>query len=226
MSTRSIMFRLRRANPVPEPPDGDAADLFARITALPADSRLEGPRRRAPLRRRRALVLAFTTLVLAALLASTAVAVSRWIGGDVVEPPVTRQEYLEAQSQLTLPPGVEWPEPEPLQSDSVTTRGAGGGRAVLIAMNAWECYWVRAIRSDDEAAGLRAQDELNTLLAHNVFEAPAGAPEGWTPTPLPPVPFAVFAHDGGLDWTRRAYEQAAAGDPGNLTDSCRANAQR
>jgi hypothetical protein len=226
MSTRSIMFRLRRANPVPEAPAEDAAELFAHITALPADPRLEGPRRQAPMRRRRALVLAFTTLVLAALLASTAVAVSRWIGGDVVEPPVTRQEYLEAQPQLALPPGVEWPEPAPLQSNSVTTRGAGGGQAVMIAMNAWECYWVRAIRSGDQAAGKRAREELNALLAQNVFEAPLGAPEGWTPTPPPTAPFAVFAHDGGLDWTRTAYEQAAAGDPGDLIDSCRANAPR
>jgi hypothetical protein len=183
MSNRSIMFRLRRANPLPEAPAEDAADLFARITALPADPRLEGSRRRAPSRRRRALVLAFTTLVLVALLASTAVAVSRWIGGDVVEPPVTRQEDLDAQTQLTLPPGFEWPEPLPLEWDSVTTRGAGGGRAVLIAMNAWECYWVEAIRSGDQAAGQHAREELNALLAQNVVEAPLGAPEGWTPTP-------------------------------------------
>ena len=167
-------------------------------------------------------MLAFATLLLAALLASTAVAVSQWIGGDVVEPPVTRQEYLDAQKQLTLPPGVEWPDPAEIglapepPYDSVTSRGAGGGMAVLNAMNAWECYWVRAIRRDDEAAGRRAHDELSALLAHNVLEAPAGAHEGWTPTPLPTVPFVVFAHDGGLEWVRGSYEQAAAGDPRNL----------
>ena len=229
MSNRPIMSRLRRANPVPRPRDGDAADLFARITALPADPRLEGPRQRHPLRRRRAVVLAFATLLLAALLASTAVAVSQWIGGDVVESPVTRQEYLEAQKQLKLPPGVEWPDPleiglssEP--DNSVTSRGAGGGMAVLIAMNAWECYWVQAIRTDDNEAGRRAHDELSALLANNVLEAPAGAHENWTPTPLPTFPFAVFAHDGGLDFVRATYEQAAAGDPRNLISSCRANA--
>jgi RNA polymerase sigma-70 factor (ECF subfamily) len=108
MSNRSIMFRLRRANPLPEAPAEDAADLFA---------------------------------------------------------------------------GFEWPEPLPLEWDSVTTRGAGGGRAVLIAMNAWECYWVEAIRSGDQAAGQHAREELNALLAQNVVEAPLGAPEGWTPTP-------------------------------------------
>jgi hypothetical protein len=229
MSSRPIMSRLRRANPVPRPRDGDAADLFARITALPADPRLEGPRRRHPLRRRRAVVLAFATLLLAALLASTAVAVSQWIGGDLVEPPVTRQEYLDAQKQLTLPPGAEWPDPldiglasEP--DNSVTSHGAGGGMAVLIAMNAWECYWVQAIRRDDDAAGRRAHDELSALLARNVLEAPAGAPENWTPTPLPTVPFTAFSHNGGLDSVRATYEQAAAGDPRSLISSCRANA--
>jgi hypothetical protein len=34
----------------------------------------------------------------------------------------------------------------------------------------------------------------------------------------------VFAHDGGLAWIRAAYAQAAAGNPQNLIDSCRANA--
>ena len=43
--------------------------------------------------------------------------------------------------------------------------------------------------------------------------------------PNPPnVPFAVYAHDGGLDRIRASYAQAAAGNPQNLIDSCRANA--
>jgi hypothetical protein len=225
MSNRSIMPRLRRANPVPQAPEADADDLFARITALPADPRLEAPRRQPPARRRRAPVLVFAAFALAALLASTAFAVSRWIADDVVEPPVTKQEYLDAQAQLTLPPGAEWPtfDLAPL-ANSVTSRGAGGGHAVMIAMNAWECHWARAIRRGDQAAERRAHDELNALLASNVYEAPPGAPEGWTPTPMPTVPFAVFANDGGLGWVRATYEQAAAGDPRNLIQSCRANA--
>lgn len=113
--------------------------------------------------------------------------------------------------------------PEP---NSVTTRGGGGGHAVLVAMNAWECYWVQAMRMGDTAAELRAQGELDNLLAHNILEAPAGAPENWTPTPLSTVPFVAFAHDGGLDWIRRTYAQAAAGHQRNLTQSCRANAPR
>jgi hypothetical protein len=107
--------------------------------------------------------------------------------------------------------------------NTVTTRG-GGGHAVVIAQNAWECYWVQAIRKGDTAAEQRAQSELDTLLGHNIFVAPVGAPEGWTPTPPPTVPFAVFAHVGGLNWVRANYKRAAAGDPRNLIQSCRANA--
>jgi hypothetical protein len=220
MSTESIMVRLRRANPVPHAPQGVDADLFARITALPADSELEDVRRP---HRRRVAVLAFA-VGLAALLASAAFAVSQWIADDVVRPPVTKQEYLDAQKQLTLPPGVAWPAFPMPDSNSVTPRGAGGGHAVVIAQNAWECYWVQAIRKGDAAAEQRAQSELDVLLAHNIFVAPLGASEGWTPTPPPTIPFAVYAHDGGLNWVRGNYKRAASGDPRNLIQSCRANA--
>jgi hypothetical protein len=161
-----------------------------------------------------------------ALLASTAFAISRWIGGDVVGYSVVKQEYLAAQKQLTLPPGATWPRFRfpPDAAHSVTSRGSGGGQAVMVARNAWECYWVGAIRRHDAAAGRRAHAELNSLLAHNTYEAPLGAPEGWTPTLLPTTPFVAYAHDGGLDWTRASYRQAAAGDPRNLIQSCRANA--
>jgi hypothetical protein len=223
MSTESIMLRLSRANPVPRVTARDDADLFARITALPGDSSLGAPRWR-PLRHRRAVVFALIAVV-AVLLASTAFAVSRLIGADVVRPPVTRQEYLAAQKQLTLPPGAAWPVFQMPEGNVVTTRGGGGGQAVLIAMNAWECYWVQAIREGDAAAAERAHAELDTLLAHNLLEAPAGAPEGWTPDPLPQVPFMAFAHHGGLSWIRASYKQAAAGNPANLAQSCRANAQ-
>ena len=225
MSTESTERRLRHANPVRPATDADAADLYTRITSLPGDPRLVGPRRGRFLHRRRAVVLAFA-LGVAALLASTAFAVSQWISDDVVRTPVTRQEYLDAQKQLTLPPGTEWPpfRPGPSPDDTVTSRGAGGGQAVLIAQNAWECYWVEAIGKGDAAAGKRAHDELDALLANNIVEAPAGAPEGWHPTPLPTVPLAVFAHDGGLAWIRANYERAAAGDPRRLAQSCRANA--
>ena len=103
MTTDAITSRLRMANPMPLVPAADDPDLLARITALPADPRLARPDRRKAVRRRRvALALAF---VLLALLTSTAFAVSHWVLGDAVKPPVTRREYQRAQHQLTLPRG-------------------------------------------------------------------------------------------------------------------------
>jgi hypothetical protein len=221
MSNDSIMVRLRRANPVPETPAGDDSGLFSRITALPQDSDARARPERPTRRRRQALTLVLA-VGLAALLASAAFAISQLIGGDVVRPPVTRQEYLDAQKELALPPGVSWPEFN-MTENSVTPRGAGGGRAVLVAQNAWECYWVDAIGRGDGAAGQRAYSELNRLLANNILEAPAGASENWAPTPLPTQPVAVFAHDGGLNWIRQSYALAAAGDPRQLAQSCSAN---
>lgn len=219
----SIITRLRRANPVPVAETAPAAELFARITALPGESRraaAERPRRR----HRRAIVLAFAVLA-AVVLASTALAISHWLGADVVRPPVTKQEYIAAQKQLTLPPGYSWPAFRfpPDAAISVTPRGAGGGHAVMAAQWAWECFWVKAIRTHDAAGSARAHSALNALLAHNTYEAPAGASEDWTPTPLPTQPFMVYAHDGGLEWTRAGYRLAAAGDATRIAQSCRAN---
>jgi hypothetical protein len=220
MKTDSTLLRLRAANPFPGPASTDAPDLFARITAsLPA------PRLRRPERpRRRALVLA-VGLALMVLLASTAFALSNWVIGDAVGPRVTRSEYRHAQHQLTLPPGVTWPALH-VDPDSVTGQGAGGGHAVGIAQNAWECYWVHAIRVEDTGAEKRAQAELERLLANNVIVAPAGASENWTPPNPPKVPYAVFADDGGYQWVRETYALAAAGHPQRLIDSCRANSPR
>ena len=220
----SIIARLRRANPVPVADTANGTELFARITALPGDSRLVASERR-PQRRLRAIVLAFAVLA-AVVLASTAFAISHWLGGDVVKPPVTKREYVAAQKQLTLPPGYYWPPFRfpPDAENSVTPRGAGGGHAVMAAQWSWECYWVAAIRTHDTGAAARAHAALNTLLAHNTYEAPAGAPEDWTPSPLPTQPFMVYAHDGGLGWTRAGYRMAAAGDATRIAQSCRANA--
>src|SRR5206468_2012461 len=82
---------------------------------------------------------------------------------------------------------------------------------VLVAQNAWECYWVHAIREGDNAAAARAQSVLTGLLAQNVLEAPVGASENWTPPNPPDRPYVVFAADGGLDWVRQTYALAAAG---------------
>jgi hypothetical protein len=219
----SIIARLRRANPVPVADTAVGTELFAQITALPGDSRLaasERPRRR----HRRAIVLAFAVLA-AVVLASTALAISHWLGGELVKPPVTKQEYIAAQKQLTLAPGYSWPTFRfpPDADNSVTTRGAGGGHAVMAVQWSWECYWADAIRTHDAAAAARAHAALNALLAYNTYEAPAGAPEDWTPSPLPAQPFMVYAHDGGLERTRAGYRLAAAGDATRIAQSCRAN---
>jgi hypothetical protein len=154
----------------------------------------------------------------------TAFAISRLVGGDVVGPSVTQEEYLRAQSRLTLPPGATWPRYHFGPANSVTTRGAGGGAAVLAAQNAWECYWVRAIRTGDTSAQRLAHAALDALLANNILEAPAGAPENYAPPSPPTVPYAVFAHDGGVDWIKAMYARAAVGDARSLAQSCYANA--
>jgi hypothetical protein len=223
MTTDSTILRLRKANPVPQPASVDEADLFDRITALEPDSRLERPETRTTRhRRRRGLVLVLAAFAVA-VLASTAFAISNWLMGDVVEPPVTRAEYVQAQKQLTLPPGYSWPKLY-VDPNSVTGVGAGGGHAVLIAQHAWECYWVDAIRNGDTAAQERAHRQLDTLLANNILEAPAGASENYILPNPPNVPYLVYAHDGGLAWIREGYAMAAAGNPQRIIDSCRANA--
>jgi hypothetical protein len=160
-----------------------------------------------------------------ALLASTAYALSNWVFSSAVKPKVTKQEYRLAQHELTLPPGVTWPKLN-IDPNSVTSRGAGGGHAVVISQNAWECYWVKAISRGDTTAQERAHRELDALVANNILVAPAGAPEDYTPPNPPKVPYAVFANDGGFEWIRQNYALAAAGHPQRLTQSCRANAPR
>jgi len=208
---------LRRANPVPVIPVIDGGGLFDRIVALPRE--VPAARRSRPARRALAVVVAFAV---AAIVASAAYAISSWVASGPVRPPVTRREYRVAQHQLTLPPGSTWPSMH-IDPNSVTSRGAGGGHAVLAAQNAWACFWVDAIRNGDTAAQHRAQAELTALLEHNVIVAPANAPEDWTPPNPPLTPYAVWADDGGYQWVQKAYADAASGHPQNLIDSCRAN---
>lgn len=218
MTKDTTLLRLRKANPHPLPTTVDESDLFTRITEHPPDSRLRG---RATPRHRRGLVLALSFAVMA-LLASTAYALSTWVFPSSVKPEVTAQEYRRAQQELPLPPGYSWPVLY-FEPNSVTGKGAGGGHAVLISQNAWECYWVNAIRKGDKAAQRRARKQLDVLLAHNVLVAPRGAPEDWRPANPPKGPYAVWAYDGGLTWVRGTYKIAAAGDPRRLIQSCRAN---
>lgn len=218
----SLVTRLQAANPEPVIVQTDSLDLFNEITSRPGDPRLATPTRKPFFRRRPGLALAIAFGV-AALLASTAFAISRLVTDDVVGPDVTQAEYLAAQSQLELPPGATWPHIDFGPANSVTGRGAGGGIAVLNAQNAWECYWARAIRTGDRAAQARAHAALDSLLAHNILEAPAGASENYTPQNPPNVPYAVFAHDGGLETIRANYAAAAAGHPRGIEQSCYAN---
>ena len=220
MSNEPILSRLRRVNPVPQPQHVDDPELFSRIVSLPPDP-VAAPPKRMIVRPRRSLVVA---VALIALLAFASVAISQWaIGGDAVRPRVTRVEYLRAQKQLELPPGATWPKFHAVKN-SVTSRGAGGGQAVLVAQNAWECYWVAAIRRHDPAAERRALTRLDALLADNIIVAPRGASENWTPPRPPNHPYAIFARDGGVRWKRAAYAAAVAGHPHNLVQSCRVNA--
>lgn len=216
MKNDSTLDYLRRLNPVPQAASVDGAELFEQITSLPQDERPTA--RRSPNRRRVALVA--VALAVTAILATTAFAVANWFG-DVVKPAVTKQEYKTAQSDLTLPPGVTWPELN-VDPNSVTSRGGGGSSAVMVAMGSWECYWADAIKSGDEQAQQRAHAELNSLFAHHVVIAPAGASENWFPTGHP-FPVVAFADDGGYQYKQQMYADAAAGRPKQLFQSCRAN---
>lgn len=220
MTTPPVLTRLRRANPVTPAVAAESSDLFEQIVALPGDPRLGGR----PIRRRgsRRLAVVILALVALAAIASTAYALTEWNGAPPVKPKVTRHEYLQAQHQLTLPPGETWPKLH-VPANSVTAPGAGGGRAVLVSQIAWECYWVRAIRTGNVAAGHRAHAELETLFADNVRVAPAGASENWSPRIPPKVPTLYYADDGGYQRDQAMFAAAAAGHPAELIQSCRAN---
>ncbi len=216
MKNDPTLTRLRRLNPVPEAASVDGAALYERVISLAPDERLAA--RRSAHRRRIALVA--VALIVMALLATTAFAISG-LFGDVVEPPVTRQEYRNAQDVLTLPPGATWPDLD-VPRNSVTTRGGGGSYAVMIAMGSWECYWVDAIRSGDEEAQEQSHAALTSLLRDHAVIAPAGASENWAPTGHA-FPVVAFADDGGYEHKQKMYTDAAAGRPRELVQSCKAN---
>jgi len=64
---------------------------------------------------------------------------------------------------------------------------------------------------------------LEHLLHHNMFVAPSNASENWTPPNAPSYPYAVLADDGGYQFIRGVYAQAAAGHPQQLIQNCRVN---
>jgi hypothetical protein len=220
MTNDPVIRRLRGANPIPSAAHADADSLFDAITAMPADSRV-GAREASP-RRRRALMVAIVVGAMALITSTAVAAYQEFYSAPMVKPRVTHHEYQKATHELTLPPGMTWPDFH-MPPNSVTSQGGGGSAALFVSQHAWECYWVDAIRSGDGAAGDRAHAELQAILDHNVFVAPNGASESWAPRPAPKVPYAVYADDGGLQWIQQAYTMAAAGHPQRLIQSCTAN---
>jgi len=221
MTGDTTFDRLREANPFRVEPRADD-ELYARITAEPGDERLARPRRRWPRRRMTVLAIAFALIALG----SSAFAAAHYaFGNGVVGADVSRAEYQRAQTILRLPPGYGWPRIH-FAENTVMIRGGGGSMAVSLDQTAWECYWTRAIRSGDTAAQGRAHAELDDLMTHRILVAPAGASENWSPPASTPWPSLVFADDGGYQYTRRIYREAAAGQPRLLEQSCRANAPK
>ncbi|MFL5942026.1 MAG: hypothetical protein ACJ75L_02010 [Gaiellaceae bacterium] len=216
--TDHTLNRLRAANRFPAATAVDAEALFERIVLAPPDRRLARPQRRY----RRPAVVLVAAVVACGLLASAAYAISGWLGGHIIAGPTVKAEYVAAQKQLTMPPGYEWPRFH-WPANSVTSRGAGGSMAVSLDQDAWECYWVDAIHSGDAAAGQRAEDVLNGLMANHIVIAPAGAPEDYTPPQSARTPTLAYADDGGYQYKQRMYAEAAAGRPQLLEQSCKAN---
>jgi hypothetical protein len=215
--TDHTLNRLRAANPFPAASAVDAEALFDSIVVAPPDRRLA----REPRRSRRPALVLVTAVLVCGLLASGAYAISGWFGHTIAGPTV-KAEYRAAQKQLTLPPGYEWP-PLNWPSNSVTSQGAGGSFAVNIDQDAWECYWVDAIRSDNVAAEQRSKAALDDLMKNHIVVAPKDAPENYSPPESASTPTAAYADDGGYQYKQRMYAEAAAGHPQLLEQSCRAN---
>ena len=216
--------RLERARPdVTHTIDRDA--LFARIVTSPQDR--EQPQISGSARRR--LLIGCIAVAVLCLTAGTAFAVTGFnlfgwhTDTTIVKSPREWQRlYDDATRQLTLPPGEHWPD-RTLPPNTVTSRTQPGGEAVAIAQTAWECYWVGAIHHGDAAAGRQANAALDDLLAHHVVVAPPGSRENVAPPAGTKPPFAIFASDGGIQYIRKMYRDAADGHPATLIQSCRAN---
>ena len=218
MNTRAAFTRLQAANPCPSSSPLDAELLFDRITGSAPATQVVSTRGRA----RRPLLVFALALATAAVLVSTALGLAGWIG-SVIGPAEANSEFMQAQSQLTLPPGFSWPQFS-LPPNSVTSRGAGGAAAVMMAQVAWECYWARAIHAGDTTAAHGAHAALSDLMTNHIVVAPTGAPEDWSPPQAARTPTATFADDGGYEFKQRMYERASSGNPGLPEQSCSANA--
>jgi hypothetical protein len=221
--SRSI-DRLERARPdIAVAIDRDA--LFAQIVATPQDH--EQPQMSRSGRRR--LLIGCIALAVLCLTAGTALAVTGFnlfgwhTDTTIVKNPREWQRlYQDATRELTLPPGEHWPN-RTLPPDTVTSRTGPAGTAVAISQTAWECYWVDAIRHGDGTAGRQAHAALDDLLAHHILVAPPGSPENVAPPAGTRPPFEIYASDGGIQFVRKMYRDAASGHPATLIQSCLAN---
>jgi hypothetical protein len=216
--TDHTLNRLRAANPFPAGTAVDADALFDSIVAESPDRRLA----RKPRRSRRTGLVLVTAALVCGLLASGAYGLSDGWFGHAIGGATVKAEYLDAQKQLSMPPGYKWPALH-WPSNSVTSPGGGGAMAVSIDQDYWECYWVGAIHSGDVAAQRKAHATLGDLMTNNIVVAPDGAPEDYTPPGATEKPTLAFADDGGYQYKQRMYADAAAGHPQQLEQSCRAN---
>jgi hypothetical protein len=221
------MERLRNARPALAESPIDGGALFAAITARPRDLSFEpAPGHR---RSRRRLLVAAVVAAALVLTAGTALAgpISRLLGWHeethlVSNPRQWRALYHAATRRLTLPPGQSWPY-RTLAPNTTTGVSGAGGMAVGISQTRWECYWVKAIRSNDTAGQRRAQAALADIVAHHILVAPPGSSENVAPPAGSKPPFEIFASDGGIQYVKKMYADAAAGHPATLIQSCRAN---
>jgi hypothetical protein len=216
--------RLERACPdIADAIDRDA--LFAQIVATPQDHEQAQMSRSG----RRRLAIGCIAVAVLCLSAGTAFAVTGFnlfgwhTDTTIVKNPREWQRlYHDATRELTLPPGEHWPD-RTLPPDTVTSRTGPAGTAVAISQTAWECYWVDAIRHGDGTAGRQAHTALDDLLAHHILVAPPGSPENVAPPAGTKPPFEIYASDGGIQFVRKMYRDAANGHPATLIQSCRAN---
>jgi hypothetical protein len=219
------MERLRNAAPAAPSQSIDRDVLFAGIVGRPGDPAVASrPRLTRSTRRRLTIVL--VALAIATLTAATALATGFLGWHDettVIDKPQQWQSlYRAATRQLILPPGESWPH-RTLAPNTVTGMSQPGGEAVAISRVRWECYWGKAIRSGDTAAQTRAQAALADINANHTLVAPDGSSENVAAPDNIKGPYEIFANDGGIQFVRKMYADAAAGRPAMLFQSCRAN---
>jgi hypothetical protein len=219
------MERLRNAAPAAPGPVLDRNALFAGIVARPGDPAIVA-RHRLTRSTRHKLTIVLVALAIAGLTVATAVATGflDWHDETVIieKPQQWETLYRAATRELTLPPGQSWPH-RTLPPNTVTGKSQPGGEAVAFSRMRWECYWGKAIRSGDTAAQASAQAALADINARHTLIAPDGSSENVAPPSNIKGPYEIFANDGGIQFVKKMYADAAAGRPAMLFQSCRAN---